>query len=288
MQNNVEYIHPHSPEIECFIHELHLEGLSLNRSLEALLHWFDRNITYSRLNAPYSPLQRSDLDVLKMQSGTCGDYANFIVSVLSRLGYKTQYACVHIDCYGNPQDHICAAVWNGERWQLVDATLPYRKWHGVDCPHIEYELLTYDDMKNRWKEEEQYWTNKAKEWEKESFAGLLYAPWVHEESVLCTDTALETVFFLLILDSVQEYTLYVYYLIYSETHAHNAILCRVSSQDMTFSFSTHPADHLWDEKQWGEAYAKDNIPEGYRSERLSRMTETLQRVVPLIKRIANP
>jgi len=288
MQNNVEYIHPHSPEIERFIRELCLEDLPLNSTLEALLLWFDHNITYSRLNAPYFPLQRSDLDVLKMQSGTCGDYANFIVSVLSRLGYRAQYAYVHVDCYGNSQDHICAAVWNGERWQLVDATLPYRKWHGADSPHIEYELLTFDKMKNRWKQEELYWTNKAKEWGKESLAGLLYAPWVHEEIVLCTDHALETVFFLLILDSAQEYTLYAYSLVYSDTHAHNAIQCRVSAEEMAFSFSTHPAEHLWDEKQWGEGYAEDSIPERYRTERLSRMTEALHRVVPLIRKIANP
>ena len=154
MHNNGEYIHPDSIEINCLINELHLEGKSLSGVVEELFLWFDNNISYSRLNAPYYPLQRSDLDVLKMKSGTCGDYSNLVVSVLTRLGYKTKYAFVSVDCYGNPQEHICAAVWDEEQWKLIDATLPYRKWHGLDCPHKECELLSYDDMKTRLKQEE--------------------------------------------------------------------------------------------------------------------------------------
>lgn len=287
MLDRKEYIHPQSSEIEGFINELHLWNLPLNSVVEALLHWFDNNITYSRLNAPYYPLQRSDLDLLKMKSGTCGDYSNLIVSVLTRLEYKTKYACVHVDCYGNPQDHICAAVWSAERWQLIDATLPYRKWRGMDCPHLEYELFSYDEMREKLKQEEQYWTNKAMEWKNESFAGLLYAPWIHEEIVLSTDNSLETVFFLLMLNSVSEYNIFIYYLIYSDTEASNAIMCRVSNEGVFFSFSVNRADNIWDEKQWGDEYTKESIPECYCSDRLSKMLETLARVVPLIQRILN-
>ena len=81
MFNSDEYIHPQSPEIDYFINELSLWNLPLNSILEMLLLWFESNVSYSRLNAPYYPLQRSDLDVLKMKSGTCGDYSNLIVSV---------------------------------------------------------------------------------------------------------------------------------------------------------------------------------------------------------------
>lgn len=286
--NSDEYIHPRSSEIEGFISELHLWNLPLSSVVETLLRWFDDNIAYSRLNAPYYPLQRSDLDLLKMRSGTCGDYSNLIVSVLTRLGYKTKYAYVHVDCYGNPQDHICAAVWSAERWQLIDATLPYRQWHGVDCPHLEYELLSYDDMREKLKQEEQYWTNKAIEWKKESFAGLLYAPWIHEEIVLCTDNSLETVFFLLMLNSINDYNILVYYLVYSEAEASSAIMCRVSTEGIFFRFSVNRADNIWDEKQLGEEFAKENIPECYCSDRLLKMIETLNRVVPLIQGIMNP
>ena len=285
MFNSDEYIHPQSSEIECFINELDLCDLPLNSVVETLLLWFNNNISYSRLNAPYYPLQRSDIDVLKMKSGTCGDYSNLIVSVLTRLGYKAKYAYIRVDCYGNPQDHICAAVWSVERWLLIDATLPYRKWYGADCPHLEYELLSYDDMKNKLKEEEKYWTNKAIEWKKESFAGLLYAPWIHEEIVLYTDNSLETVFFLLILNSVHEYNIFAYYLVYSDTDASNPIMCRASAEEIHFSFSVHHADNIWDENQWSEEYTQENIPRQFCSDRLSKMFEILASVVPQIQRI---
>ncbi|MBO4914335.1 MAG: hypothetical protein J5449_03930 [Oscillospiraceae bacterium] len=283
-----DYIHPQAYETERFINELHLAALPLSSVVGTLLLWFDNNVSYSRLNAPYYPLQRTDIDVLKMKSGTCGDYSNLIVSVLTRLGYQTKYARVHVDCYGNPQDHICAAVLNGEHWQLIDATLPYRKWHGPNCPHKEYELLSYDDMKSKLKQDEQFWTSKAAEWKKESFAGLLYAPWIHEEIVLSTDHSLETVFFLLILNSVDEYNIYAYYLVYSSTDASSVMLCRVTADETYFRFPVRRADNLWDEKQWGEEYTKERIPRCYRSDRLSNMLERLNSVVPLIEAIANP
>ena len=287
MLNQDEYIHPQSFEIERFLKELRLEGLPLHRVVVKLFLWFDGNISYSRLNAPYFPLQRTDLDVLKMRSGTCGDYANLLVSVLTRLGYQAQYAVVHVDCYGNPQDHICAAVQSGERRQLIDATLPYRKWHGLDCPHREYELLSCEEMKSRLKQDEQYWTDKATEWRQESFAGLLYAPWIHEEIVLNKEDSLETVFFLLILDSPYVYHTDIYHLVFTETNASCPILCRAEKDVFRFRFSVNRADNLWDEKQWGEAYAKDSIPECYLSDRLSRMLEAIDRIVPLIRNIVD-
>jgi Transglutaminase-like enzymes, putative cysteine proteases len=283
-----EYLHPESDEIKCFIEALRLEGLNLSDAVRALFRWFDENISYSRLNAPYDPLQRSDLDVLKMKSGTCGDYTNLLVSVLSRLGYQTKYAFVSVDCYGNPQDHICAAVLNAERWLLIDATLPYRKWHGFDCPHAEYELLSIDDAKNKLKQEEQYWSNKAIAWKKPYLAGLLYAPWIHEEIVLRTDHSLETIFFLLIIDSAHKYHIDAYYCVYSETHASCMMLCRENKDETSFCFSDHRTNDMWDEKQWGEAYPKECIPECYNSGRLSSMRDITDEIFPLIRKAASP
>lgn len=74
-----DYIHPESFAIDCLINELHLEGMPLSDVVRDLFLWFDNNISYSRLNTPYYPLQRSDLDVLKMKSGTCGDYSNLVI-----------------------------------------------------------------------------------------------------------------------------------------------------------------------------------------------------------------
>ena len=288
MPDTNEYIHPDSPEIGCFIRELQLKDLPLCGVVGKLFRWFDDNVSYSRLNAPYRPLQRSDLDVLQMRSGTCGDYANLLVSVLTRLEYRAEYARVRVDCYGAPQDHICAAVWNGGRRQLLDAALPYRKWHGLDCPHREYEPLSCDAMRDRLQREEQYWTDKAAAWKEPSFAGLLYAPWIHEEIVLNTDDSLETVFFLLLTDSVDAYTVDVYDLVYTETDASCAIRCRITGDEIRYSFPVRRAEDLWDEKQWGEAYAEAELPERYRSDRLIKMTETIGRILPRIRKIMDP
>ena len=288
MPDQNEFIHPGSPEIGRFIDELRLRDLPLNGVAGELFRWFDGNVSYSRLNAPYHPLQRSDLDVLRMRSGTCGDYANLVVSVLTRLGYETGYAYVHADCYGDPQDHICAAVRGGERVRLIDATLPYRKWHGFDCPHKEYELLSCGEMKDRWMREQRYWTDRAIEWKREPFAGLLYAPWIHEEIVLNTEDSLETVFFLLMLDGAHAYTVHVYYLVYSETEASAAILCTATRDAIRFRFPVNAADGLWDENRWGEGYAGESIPERYRSDRLSGMLERIDRILPLIRKTAEP
>ncbi len=288
MLNHDEYIHPDSMEIGCLINELQLEGKPLSSVPGELFRWFDNNISYSRLNAPYYPLQRSDLDVLRMKSGTCGDYSNLVVSVLTRLGYKTKYAFVNVDCYGNPQEHICAAVWSEGQWKLIDATLPYRKWHGWDCPHKECELLSYDDMKTRLKQEEKHWTDKAAEWNRESFAGLLYAPWIHEDAVVCTEDSLETVFFLLILDSAAEYNLYVYYLVYTKDDAASVIMCRVTNDGQYYRFPVNTPKDMWDDEQWGEEYTKSGIPECYHSDRLATLSERIDRIAPSVHHIVNP
>lgn len=282
-----DYIHPESFAIDCLINELHLKGMLLSDVVRELFLWFDANISYSRLNAPYFPLQRSDLDVLEMKSGTCGDYSNLVVSVLTRLEYKTKYVIVNVDCYGNPQDHICAAVWDEGRWKLIDATLPYRKWHSLDCPHKEYELLSYDEMKTKWMKDEQYWTNKAIEWNKESFAGLLYAPWLHEDITVCTNESLETVFFLLQMDSITEYNLYVYYLVYTKKDASSVIMCRVTGDEQYYRFSVNPAENVWAEEQWGDEYTKAKIPACYCTDRLFNMFERINGTMPIINIIMN-
>ena len=100
--------------------------------------------------------------------------------------------------------------------------------------------------------------------------------------------SLETVFFLLMLNNIHEYNIFVYYLVYSNTKASSAIMCRVSEEEMYFRFPTHPAKNLWDEEQWGKEYTKESIPGNHCSDRLSKMIEVLNIDVPLIQRIVNP
>ena len=129
------YIHSDDKVIDEFIQKNIKDRSSIKAVCEELFNWFDKNVRYSRLNAPFFPLQRSDLDVISMQAGTCGDYSNLLVSVFQKLEYEVKYAYIHKDCYGDEQDHICAAVRDNNKWILIEATLPYRKWHGFNCKH---------------------------------------------------------------------------------------------------------------------------------------------------------
>lgn len=175
------YIHPTDQAILAFGREMSRDGVDLPSICRNLLRWFEEHAAYSRLNAPFFPLQRSDLDVLTMQAGTCGDYANLIVSVLSALNFDARYAYVHRDCYGDRQDHICAAAKAGGSYMLIDATLPYRKWHGFACPHQEFDLLSAQEFEKKMKAEEAYWSLAAQRHHNKMLAGLLYAPWIHAE-----------------------------------------------------------------------------------------------------------
>ena len=83
------YIHPSDEKIKEFIQKLELGNKGLKEIIHSIFKWFDSDVKYSRLNAPFYPLQRSDLDVLNMLSGTCGDYSNLLVSVLIALGYES-------------------------------------------------------------------------------------------------------------------------------------------------------------------------------------------------------
>ena len=58
-----QYIHPNNEEITQFIEELELRNLSLKDTTLKIFEWIDNNIAYSRLNSPYFPLQRSDLNM---------------------------------------------------------------------------------------------------------------------------------------------------------------------------------------------------------------------------------
>lgn len=280
-----DYIHPESEEIKQLSDELQLHGQTLEFVILKLFTWFDSCISYTRLDAPYDPLQRSDLDVLRLHSGTCGDYSNLIVSVLIRLGYQAAYAYLKIDLYGNPQDHICAAVWSDSRWKLIDATLPYRKWHGFDCPHKEYEILSPQDFRMKMKEEEIYCTEKAVAWGNERYAGLLYAPWIHEKVIVNEPDVLETVFFLLIFQSAQEYSIYVNYFVYNADYALTPVMCTICGDQFLFRFSVYPAANIWDDAQWSREYLLDDIPCEHQDIRLERTTQLIAKMLPRIDKM---
>ncbi len=279
------YIHPTDKRIRQLIEDLELENKDFVDTVHTLFDWFDVNITYSRLNAPFFPLQRSDLDVLDMLSGTCGDYSNLLVSVFSALNYETRYAYIRVDCYNNPQDHICAAVWYSGAWVLIDATLPYRRWHGFDCQHKEYELLSTDEFLIKMKKEEAYWTDKAINRGNKKYAGLFYAPWIHEDVIIETEDKLESVFYLLSFENKDKYQIFMNYMIYSKDEAFTPTMCRIIENDIYYSFSEKQATHIWDGKQWGEEYLESTIPERYRSQYYQNMKNSIQKNLSVIRKI---
>lgn len=254
------YIHPDGKAIDDFIKNNIRDKSSLKAVSDALLKWFDNNIEYSRLNAPFCPLQRSDLDVLSMRSGTCGDYSNLMVSVLLKLGYDAMYAYIHKDCYGDEQDHICAAVRNADEYILIDATQPYRKWYGFNCPHTEYELLSPMAFENKMKKEEVYWINTANKYGNALYAGLLYAPWVHERVIEQSDDAMERIFYLLTPDEQKNMTLYAYYMRYTKEYGSIPMMSIISEETRKYRFSCKKPDTIWDNNQWGPEYTDGYIP----------------------------
>lgn len=256
----MNYIHSDDAIIDAFVKQNIHNKSDIRTVCDDLLIWFDNNVKYSRLNAPFFPLQRSDLDVVAMLSGTCGDYSNLIVSVLQKLGYEAMYAYVHKDCYGDEQDHICAAVRDAESWILIDATQPYRKWYGFNCPHREYELLSSAAFEAKMKAEEAYWTDVANQYGNKQYAGLLYAPWVHEEVIRQSETTFESVFFLLLLDERRNTMLYAYYKKYSKENGSIPMMGIVSNGTVKYCFSLKKPNSIWDNDQWSQAYSEEDIP----------------------------
>ena len=276
------YIHPDDPVVQAFAKQLSRSGIELRTVCGELLAWFDHHVIYSRMNAPFFPLQRSDLDVLSMKSGTCGDYASLIVSVLTVMGFEAGYAYVRRDCYGDAQDHFCAAVLDGDAHILVDATQPYRKWHGFDCPHREYDLLSPAAFEARIKAEEQYWSDYAQRLNHPMLAGFLYAPWLHMERVEETDDILEQIFFLISCSDPSAPTLYAYYHQDRRDSRKLPVLAEIDKNGIRFLFSVRESDDLWDMDQWSAPYEEAQIPANFSSKAL----DTLKGNIPVFMKQA--
>lgn len=280
--SNAMLVHPAAPEMSTFAKELQAHANSLPQTIAHLMDWFDQNIAYSRLDAPYFPLQRSDLDVLALRSGTCGDYSCLAVSLLLSLGIPAQYAWVTKDCFGDEQDHICAAALYSGQWVLIDATNPYRKWMGFNCKHIEYELLSPAAFEAKIMAEEQRCLEKALSLGNRDLAGLFFAPWVYDETVLDAEDRLESVFFLLILTSELRYTVYINYFAYTAKNGCSPMMATADENGTSYQFSVHAPKGIWDDEQWGESYAWDQIPASFRTETLERLHACMERNLPRI------
>ena len=143
------------------------------------------NLAYGRLKEPWFPLNRTDLDVLKIGEGTCGEYAQVFYSCMTALGKQARFAHVIRDCFGDDQDHFCGAFYDEDcdAWVLVDPTISYRLVDGFDLRHekIEWQdLASYTEEIARW--EWKYITGAREQGIAAlSIAGLRYAPWLYEQ-----------------------------------------------------------------------------------------------------------
>lgn len=277
------YLHPRDPRMIAFAAATAKDGRNAEAISENVFAWLTGNAQYSRLEAPFFPLQRSDLDVLSMKAGTCGDYSNLLVSVLRANGFDAQYAYVHRDCYGDAQDHICAALPEDGRQILIDATMPYRKWHGFDCPHREYELLSPDAFESRMQREEACWRSAAEAQGRPLLAGLWYAPWVHAERVFETDARYDEVFYLLAANDPQQPILYVYYRRCTPQESALPLMAKITDGKTLWHVSIHPRRDLWDDGQWSEGFA--DLTQTHRTDEWRRMRDSLEKVLPRIDRI---
>lgn len=279
------YIHPADNRIADFSDAVCKNNIGLEAMCRSILAWFDGCVEYSRLQAPFFPLQRSDIDLLDMKAGTCGDYSNLLVSVLLANGFDARYAYVHRDSYGDAQDHICAAVNVNGGHILIDAALPYRKWHGFDCPHREFELLSPVEFELRMMKEEAYWRAVAEKHGRPLLAGLLYAPWVHAEPVFESDELYDDVFYLLTLDERLEPKLFVYYRRYTPRESALPIMAEISAGGTLYRFSVRPRKELWDNEQWSECFPEAVLPDRFITDELRSLKGSISKVLPHINGI---
>lgn len=283
---NHNYINPQSDEICKFTADMNKDTKSLEEVIHNIFQWFDKNMKYSRIEQPYYPLQRNDLEVLAMKAGTCGDYSNLIVSVLINMGIPAKYAYIKRDCYGDEQDHICAAAELDGENILIDATMPYRKWYGFNCPHKEYELYDPQEFQMIMKKKEDDFYTDALNRGNEKLAGLLYAPWIYDDIVLNTEDKIESAFYLLIFDNELKWTLWISYMVYTKYKGYIPLMISVKkNMERSFQFSINKPDSLWDNNQWGDEYSLDEIPESMKSEYFYRCLKNVNDNMEVIRDI---
>ncbi len=137
---------------------------------------------------------------------------------------------------------------------------------GFTVPIRNMSLLSPAAFEDRMKEEESYWTNRARQYGNELYAGLLYAPWIHERILKQSDTIIESIFYLLMMDERRVTTLYAYYMKYTKDNGSIPMMSIVSEGRQRYCFSVRKANQIWDNEQWGEEYPEDSVPGEFQTE----------------------
>lgn len=265
-----KYCHPESAAINAIIALIPPSMEEDDEKAKWLFHWCIEKLNYGRLKKPLFPLVRTDLDVLELKEGTCGDFSHLFVSFMMALNIKVKYVRVVRDIHNDEQDHLCGCFYSEkeQRWVLVDPTPSYGRVSGWDIMHREYQML---DKHVHWKatrEEEKYWAcRSAEKYNSLLLAGLIFAPWVYEEIIDQSSTEVVSVFVLFTLTVALEWTLTVTCHVNSRQARLCPIRLRRSSENDVWEWDEciEEGYEVWDEKRWSskngvtDAARKQNV-----------------------------
>jgi len=248
------HCHPRHPGIREIIRRIPPECASDSQKAKWLFEWRLNHLSYGRLKKPLFPLIRTDLDMLELKEGTCGDFSHLFVSFMQALKIPARYGIVERDLYGDAQDHICAAFRDRDesRWISVDPTPSYGKVAGWDIGHRTSE----------WRDPEEHWAaireeeivrlhQAARRYRSLLLSGIIFAPWMYEEIIEVSQAGVTSVFVLLATDDELRWKLHVTCHMKGQKDRSCPIRLRTDSRDvLEWDECANEQMELWDEARW--------------------------------------
>lgn len=81
----------------------------------------------------------------------------------------------------------------------------------------------------------------------------------------------------------QTYLTYVTYLVYSKENAFSPVMCRITGDEIYYTFSEKKTDNIWDAEQWGEEYLEIDVPEIKKEPYYDNIIKSIQMNIPIIR-----
>jgi hypothetical protein len=248
------YCHPNSTEIKNLIKSIPTNNKTNYEKAKWIFDWCVNNLEYGRLKKPFFPLIRTDLDVLELKEGTCGDFSNLFVSCMESLDIPSKYVIVDRDSYNDRQSHICSAFYNSieNRWILVDPTPAYGCVSGWDVRHKEIKFIEKEEYWVARKQEEYDWIKRSiLEYKSLFLSGILFAPFIYEGFIKKTDRQNTTLFAYLTVDNLLQWHLMA--TLHDYTKKSRSCPIRITSvklDNYEWAASINEDFEVWDEKRW--------------------------------------
>lgn len=124
-------------------------------------------------------------------------------------------------------------------------------------------------------------------WGDHGYAGLLFAPWIHQDTIFESKELLEVVFYLLIIEKAKKFQIYSTYIEYTKNGGYAPIMCRIENGIENYGFSINTPSNLCDINQWSEEYLAVEVPEVYKNKKYFLIRDNIQRNLKRIEDIAN-